>query len=113
MKATGKATRVVACVRMKAIGQAMMNCLGQACSHSAVSPMPMADMMPDMERAIMKVMRIWAIIRVRLSIVLLKQRAGLNEWKPEHDSTIPKWRRGFVASTTRSCWAGAGITKPA
>lgn len=58
-------------VNTKAIGQAMANCAGQAASHSAVGPIEISDMTPDIEAAIMKVIKSWVSIAVFLFIIQL------------------------------------------
>lgn len=57
-----KASGVMTCVMMKAMGQAVMKLRGQWGRKSG--PAEMKPMMPDMESAIPKVMKSWARKRV-------------------------------------------------
>lgn len=63
----GHATIVTA----KAMGQAMMNCLGQLANHCMDGPVKMRPIMPDMVAAIMNVIMTW----VRKILFLLNERS--------------------------------------
>lgn len=98
-KAIAKAMRDVICVITKAMGHAIRNCFGQADSHAGPIPMPMADMMPDMDAAIMQVIRIWAIKRVFLSIISFSRATAAGNGRirtPNSTTHIRGWCRGFV-----------------
>ena len=61
-------------VRQKAMGQAMMKDFGQLASHSGVGPKAIRPMIPDIEKAIIRVISTWAISRVCLLDMSISQK---------------------------------------
>jgi hypothetical protein len=88
-------------VSTKAIGQARMNCVIQMRSHTVVGPSMISDMMPDIKRAIMKVVKICEISAVRLSITrfpFFDGQVPAGAHSAYSHSTIHEegWCRGFT-----------------
>lgn len=110
-------------VRQKAMGQAMMKDFGQLASHSGVGPRAMNPMIPDMEKAIISVMRAWAIKREYLLGMSISQwrvengRSKIHHWHHPNQGLAP-WVRTLRQSrdcgcrnnqTGRDLFDGAGL----
>lgn len=97
---------VMICVMMKAMGQAVMKLSGQWVRKSG--PTEMKPMMPDMEKAMPKVMKSWARKRVFLGNLDSVGEEADGRSRSAPSSRLKKWCL-WDAWGVEIRWCGAGI----